>query len=556
MDLPDRVSLEKLSVLRNIFTMEKHIAIAFVAGLLSLSFGGDTSAQLGQLPRLTNVSTRMKVLTGEDVMIAGFVVGGTTHKTVAVIATGPSLKQYGIANALSNPTLTLVRSSDQATIATNDDWQTAPNAPDLESAGLAPSDPLEPAILLTLAPGAYTAIVSGVGGATGVAVAAAYEVGQPEAPLINISTRGKVLTGTDVMIGGFVVNGTSPKDVTIVATGPSLAQFGISNPLADPTLRLVRSADNAVISTNDNWETHASAGILAINGLAPESPYEAGMVVTLAPGAYTAILSGVGNTTGTAVLGIYESPGPADWPPRLVSSLPLDLQSQVAVTTSVTMKFDKPLDPATFNKSTVELVGPKGAVAGTVLAIGDTATFTPTERLLTESTFTAKVSKLARGANGRGLLQDYSFKFRTKENEPPPIVAGCPAPEPGSEVRFLDYPAPPKNFFRGNGYVTSFRLPRPGSIRFLEGVIPAPSPKLVELTISRCPGVIQSNLHQQCRVTTQFSQFIAIAAVDRPLTDDQGTAQGCLAPSSEQYYVNMRWTCTEQQCGQFIQWQQ
>jgi hypothetical protein len=92
----------------------------------------------------------------------------------------------------------------------------------------------------------------------------------------------------------------------------------------------------------------------------------------------------------------------------MVSSLPLDLQSQVAVTTSVTMKFDKPLDPATFNTSTVELLGPKGAVAGTVQATGDTAIFTPAERLLTESTFTANVSKLARGANGHGLLQDYS----------------------------------------------------------------------------------------------------------------------------------------------------
>jgi hypothetical protein len=118
-------------------------------------------------PRMENISTRMQVLTGEDVMIAGFVIGGATSKQVAVVATGPSLSAYGIANPLANPTLRLVRSSDQAVIATNDDWQSAPNWAALQASSFAPTHPLEAALLVDLAPGAYTAIVEGAGGLTG-----------------------------------------------------------------------------------------------------------------------------------------------------------------------------------------------------------------------------------------------------------------------------------------------------------------------------------------------------------------------------------------------------
>jgi hypothetical protein len=163
--------------------------------------------------------------------------------------------QYGITNALSNPALTLVRSSDQVVLASNDNWQTAANAAQLSAAGFAPSNSLEAAILVDLPPGAYTAIVSGVGNGTGVAVIGVYEVDHPETPLINISTRGRVLTGNDVMIGGFIIDGSGPQRVAIVATGPSLAQYGIASPLADPTLALVRSSDQAVLATNDDWQT-------------------------------------------------------------------------------------------------------------------------------------------------------------------------------------------------------------------------------------------------------------------------------------------------------------
>ena len=263
---------------------------------------------LASHPRLSNISTRGKVLNGNDVMIGGFVIGGSANKTVAVVATGPSLSAAGVSNPLANPTLMLVRSSDRSVIATNDDWQNGSSSTEIGFSGLRPPDLLEAAIYANLPPGAYTAIVSGAGGGTGVAVIAVYEIAPQEGPLINISTRGNVLTGDDVLIGGFVIQGNSPQKVAIVATGPSLAAFGIANPLADPTLSIVRSTDQAVIATNDNWQTDANAAQLQAAGFAPPNALESAILVTLNPGAYTAIVAGAGGGTGTAVVGVYAVP--------------------------------------------------------------------------------------------------------------------------------------------------------------------------------------------------------------------------------------------------------
>ncbi len=254
---------------------------------------------------LANLSTRGQVLTGNDVMIGGFVIGGSANKTVAIIATGPSLAAFGIANPLANPTLTLVRSSDQAVIATNDNWGSAANAAQIQASGFAPSNPLESAILVSLAPGAYTAIVSGAGGGTGTGIVAVYEVDHPEVPLINVSTRGQVLTGNDVMIGGFVIQGSGPQTVVVRASGPSLANYGIANALANPTLTLVRSSDQAVIATNDNWGSAANAAQLQAMGLAPASALESAILISLNPGAYTAIVSGAGGVTGVGTVEVF-----------------------------------------------------------------------------------------------------------------------------------------------------------------------------------------------------------------------------------------------------------
>ncbi|QJR16128.1 InlB B-repeat-containing protein [Usitatibacter palustris] len=261
-------------------------------------------------PRLANLSTRGQVLTGGDVMIAGFIIGGPSAKTVVVTVAGPSLVNAGIPNALANPTLTLIRSSDGAVIASNDNWQAQANPTDsaaLHASGFEPAHALEPAIIATLAPGAYTAIVQGAGG-TGVGLVGVYEVDHPEVPLINISTRGQVLTGNDVMIAGLIVYGDNTQQVVITVAGPSLVNAGIPNALANPVLTIVRSSDGAVIASNDNWQSQANpAHVAAIQaaGFAPAHVLEPAVILTLPPGAYTAIVQGSGGT-GVGLVGVYK----------------------------------------------------------------------------------------------------------------------------------------------------------------------------------------------------------------------------------------------------------
>jgi hypothetical protein len=272
---------------------------AFLIDDVSLIAGFDPNAS-----RLINISTRMQVLTGGDVVIGGFVIGGGSPKKVAVLAKGPSLTQFGINNALPNPMMQLVRITDGQTIAVNDDWGNAPNAGEILQSGFAPSNSLESAVLMTLDPGAYTAIISGVNNSTGVGIVEVYEVDSPFTPLINISTRGRVGTGNDVMIGGFAITG-SAMTVVVTAKGPSLAPFGIANPLPDPQLTLVRISDGATIAFNDNWQSAANAGELQASGFAPSNPLESAILITLDPGLYTAIVSGVNNTTGTGIVEVF-----------------------------------------------------------------------------------------------------------------------------------------------------------------------------------------------------------------------------------------------------------
>ena len=261
--------------------------------------------------RMSNISTRVHVSSGEEAApIAGFVIApsiGATKK-VAIVATGPSLASSGIANPLADSVVAVVRSSDNRVVGTNDNWMQHPSSAQLTAAGLAPSDPSEAALVLDLLPGAYTARVTGKSGGTGVSVIAVYEIDRLVNRLINISTRGEVRTGDEVMIAGFVISGSGPQQVAIVVTGPSLAQYGITAPLANPTLSLVRSSDQAVLATNDDWQTAPNAAQLQAAGFAPPNAAEAAILTTLPPGAYTAIVSGVGGTTGIAVVGVYAVP--------------------------------------------------------------------------------------------------------------------------------------------------------------------------------------------------------------------------------------------------------
>jgi hypothetical protein len=259
------------------------------------------SVAASAIPRLVNISTRMQVLTGGDVMIGGFIIGGTVPKTVVVRARGPSLLSNGIANFLANPMLQLFSGSTQ--IANNDDWKSAGNQSTLFASGFAPDSDSEAAIYTTLAPGAYTAIVTGVGGTTGVGIVEVFEVDKPEVPLINIATRGQVLTGNDVMIGGFIIQGSSPQTVVVRARGPSMIANGITNALANPKLQLYSGATE--IASNDDWQSAANQSELAASGFAPSELLESSILTTLNPGAYTVIVTGVGGTTGVAIVEVF-----------------------------------------------------------------------------------------------------------------------------------------------------------------------------------------------------------------------------------------------------------
>jgi hypothetical protein len=187
----------------------------------------------------------------------------------------------------------------------NDDWQSAANASQLSASGYAPSDTREAAILVSLAPGAYTAIVTGSGGTTGVGIVEVFELDAPAtAPLVNISTRAQVLAGNDALIGGFIIQGTQPQTVVVRARGPSLAQAGVANPIANPAMQLIRSSDQSVVAANDDWAAAANAAQVQASGFAPPNAQEAAIYVTLAPGAYSAVVTGNGGT-GNGIIEVF-----------------------------------------------------------------------------------------------------------------------------------------------------------------------------------------------------------------------------------------------------------
>jgi uncharacterized Zn-binding protein involved in type VI secretion len=252
---------------------------------------------------LGNISTRAFVQTGDNVMIGGFIITGSGQKRVIVRAIGPSLVNHGITNPLQNPTLEL-HDHTGAVIAFNDNWMNAPNRQEIINSGLAPTNNLESAILTSLSPGNYTAIVRGVNNGTGIALVEGYDL-DPTAgsKLGNISTRALVQTGDNVMIGGLIITGSGQKNVIVRAIGPSLAQHGITNPLLDPTLEL-HNGNGTVIAFNDNWRDTQQTEIEA-TGLAPSDDRESAIVRTLAPGNYTAIVRGKNNTIGVALVEVY-----------------------------------------------------------------------------------------------------------------------------------------------------------------------------------------------------------------------------------------------------------
>jgi hypothetical protein len=258
------------------------------------------SASPGATPAnsLGNISTRSMVGTGENVLIGGFIVTGTQPKKVIVRAIGPSLP---LPDKVLDPTLELHDSSG-GVIAFNDNWPQSANQQEFIDSSLAPPNPNESAILLSLAPGSYTAVVRGANQSIGTAVVEVYDLDPAaDSKLANISTRASVLGGDNVLIGGLIVVGQSPTNVIIRAIGPSLTVPGA---MADPTLELY-DGNGDVIGSNDNWRTTQQTQIIA-TGVAPTQDAESAIVISLPPGAYTAILRGADGTAGVAVIEAYQ----------------------------------------------------------------------------------------------------------------------------------------------------------------------------------------------------------------------------------------------------------
>ncbi len=255
-------------------------------------------------PTLVNLATRLRVLTGDDVLDSGFIVHGPGVKQVLIRGLGPSLGTAGLTNVLADPVLEL-HSSNGAVLQTNDNWRQSQQAA-IQATGLAPTADAEAAILVSLTAGSYTVIERGQSDGTGIGLMEIYDLSGGFGPdLINMSTRGFVDTGSNVMIAGFIIATTTGGNGTVLVRGlgPSLGTAGVSNPLTDPVLEL-HDSNGTVIATNDNWAATQRAAIQA-SGLAPNDPAEAAILATLAPGGYTAIESGREGGTGVGLVEVY-----------------------------------------------------------------------------------------------------------------------------------------------------------------------------------------------------------------------------------------------------------
>ena len=268
-------------------------------------------------PLTTNLSTRGFVGTGAEIMIGGFIISGTTPKKVIIRALGPSIgvPPFNVPNVLANPSIVLFKAGTPNPIATNDDWETlsAADKQTLADNNRTPGFPTESALVMTLAPGAYTPQVIGVGGTTGNALVEVYDIDPLSAStLTNISTRAAVGTVDNVTIGGFIVTGDN-STILIRGRGPSLGvpPFNVPGVLADPTLQLYDSTGQ-LVTQNDNWQTqlagNGTPAAITATGLAPTYGKESAILLPLKAGAYTCIMRGKNDTTGIGLIEVFQIP--------------------------------------------------------------------------------------------------------------------------------------------------------------------------------------------------------------------------------------------------------
>lgn len=255
-------------------------------------------------PQALNLSTRGVVGVGDGALIGGLILNGDNPKRVILRALGPSLSDSGVAGALANPVLNVFDASGTP-ISSNDDWQQDPGADEIAADGLAPHDNAEAATVLTLAPAAYTVVVSGRNATTGVGLVEAYDLSpNVGSRLANISTRGSVGTDDNVLISGFIVGDVASASVIVRALGPSLPPADVSEPLSDPNLTIF-DANGALIAENDNWQDDTSADDIEQNGLAPTKTAESATALLLPAGSYSAVVQGADGGTGVGLVEVY-----------------------------------------------------------------------------------------------------------------------------------------------------------------------------------------------------------------------------------------------------------
>jgi hypothetical protein len=274
----------------------------------SATAGASPSPSTTPPTQAINLSTRMRVQTGNNAGIGGFIITGSAPKQVLLRAIGPSLIHFGVPGALADPVMELHGPGAFAPI-TNNNWKDTQEA-EIQATGIPPTDHLESAILVTLNPGAYTAVVQGNNNTSGVGLIEIYDLNRAAASkLANLSTRAFVSTGSDVVIAGFLLSDGNPSDrIVLRGIGPSLApnSFPVSAVLPDPTLEL-RDANAALLIANNDWQDNAAqAAELIADGLALTNNLESGIAATLPPGLYTAILAGLNNGTGIGLVEVYD----------------------------------------------------------------------------------------------------------------------------------------------------------------------------------------------------------------------------------------------------------
>ncbi len=328
---PGDLAVELAMTARTLVSADPGITVSRLAPgvILTVHVGGARGKTLrarlalraaGPGAALSNLSTRAYLGAPEEALIAGFYVGGDRPKQLLVRAVGPTLSSFGVAGALANPRLAIV---DRAgvTLAENDDWGAAGNATELATISAAvgafalPAGSRDAAVLATLPPGAYSAVVRPTDPKdSGIVLVEVYDpTPTPESQLLNLSSRVYSGNGAQTAIVGFVLAGGGPRQVLVRASGPALAAFGVTGSLADPELRLVNGA-GVLIARNDNWGGSALAPDLAATAarvgafaFAPASK-DAAALPSLNPGSYTALINGVGNTPGTALIEVYATP--------------------------------------------------------------------------------------------------------------------------------------------------------------------------------------------------------------------------------------------------------